>query len=181
MNKNIANTNGEQVGSTVHVFERAGLGKAPFQFVGMNKNAYQACPGAPMQPGGTCDYCGASIMFEFFIRSADGKTFKVGSDCVCKFDTGGLRRVVDAKVREMKRKANIERQDAKIARAKELLPQVADKLRAQPHPQDWRAKQGETLYACVVWYFANAGRAGQCWAAKLIEEALEISKTKIVK
>jgi hypothetical protein len=168
--RTVSNTNGEAVGSTVHVFERAGLGKAPFNFVSMNRNAYQACPGAPVQPGGTCDYCGSSIMFEFFIKSADGKTFKVGSDCVCKTDDQGLRRVVDAKVREMKRKANTERQDAKIARAKELLPLVADKLKGQPHPQDWRAKQGQTRYDCLVWYLANAGRSGACWAAKIIED-----------
>jgi len=171
--RNIGNQNGEQVGSVIHVFERAGLGKAPFRFTGMNVNKYQACPGAPIQPGGSCDYCGESIMYEFFLRSADGKVFKVGSDCIHKHDSdSGLRRVVDSKVREMKRQQNIARQDARIARAKELLPQAEAKLKAIPHPYKWKAEQGLTQYDCVVWFLESAGRKGKCWAAKLIEEAI---------
>jgi len=171
MMKSISNSNGEAVGSVVHIFERAGLGKAPFRLMATNVNKYQACPGAPIQPGGTCDYCGSSIMYEFFIRSQDGKTFKVGSDCVCKTEDAGLRRVVNAKVREMKIKATHERQDARIAAAHALLPSVEAKLRALPHPQDWRAAAGESKFSQIAWYLANAGRKGQLWAAKEIEEA----------
>src|SRR5690348_11206782 len=109
--KTIASENTSEIGSTVHCFERAGLGAAPFECVGMNENTYQACPGAPVQPGGMCDYCGSSIRFEFLIRSRDGKLFKVGSDCVHKTSDAGLRRVVDAKVREIRTKATHARQD----------------------------------------------------------------------
>lgn len=171
--KTIANENGEAVGGQVHVFERAGLGKAPFRFVAMEEKWYVACPGAPKQPGGSCDYCGESIAYLFHIRSSDGKQFHVGCDCVAKTGDAGLRKVVDAQVREAKRLANIRRQDAKIARAKELLPLVEAKLRAIPHPQDWRAKAGESKFTQVAWYLANAGRSGKCWAAREIEKVFK--------
>lgn len=71
----------EQV--TLHPFEDAGLGLAPFRFVGINKNLYSACPGHS-QPGGTCAYCGQGILYECVIKSHDGQTFTVGQDCVRK-------------------------------------------------------------------------------------------------
>lgn len=74
----------------VHVFERAGLGKAPFRCVGVVQKSYQASPDSPVQPGGSCDYCGTGIYFHCMIRSADGRTFKVGSDCVFKTGDAGL-------------------------------------------------------------------------------------------
>lgn len=172
--KSIRNENGEAVGSVIHAFELAGLGKAPFQYVGMNENLHVPYPGAPVEackPGGTCAYCGNGILYEFIIRSSDGKQFKVGSDCVRKVDEGGLRKVIDRKVAEMRRVANIKRQDARIARAKALLPSVEAKLAAIPHPNKDRAARGESKLSCILWYLANAGRSGQSWAAKVIEEA----------
>lgn len=67
---------------TLHAFEVAGLGKAPFRYVGCRKNVFVACPGAPPKAGGTCDYCSQGIMYECVIKSSDGKTFVVGCDCV---------------------------------------------------------------------------------------------------
>jgi hypothetical protein len=63
-----------------HCFEIAGLGQAPFAFVGFSVRKYQACVGAPIQCGCSCDYCGTAIMNVYEIESADGKRFKVGSD-----------------------------------------------------------------------------------------------------
>lgn len=74
----------------LHVFERAGLGKAPFQFTGMYEKVYQACQGAPIQPGSSCDYCGQGIRYCCAIIDATGKEFKVGSDCVRKTGDAGL-------------------------------------------------------------------------------------------
>lgn len=80
--------NAAEVG--VHVFERAGLGRAPFKVVGSFELKWQAHPGAPIQPGGSCDYCGQGIMYAAAIRSADGKQFKVGCDCVARTGDAGL-------------------------------------------------------------------------------------------
>lgn len=74
--------------TTIHPFERAKLGTAPFRCVAVTKNAYQACPGAPVQPGSSCDYCGTGIMYEYWIVASDAKRFKVGCDCVAR--TGAI-------------------------------------------------------------------------------------------
>lgn len=83
----------------VHKFERSGLGKAPFRCVGMTEKVYRAAPDAPAQPGGSCDYCGTGIRYCFGIRSSDGRSFIVGSECVNKTGDAGL---VVAVKREMK-------------------------------------------------------------------------------
>jgi hypothetical protein len=72
--------------ATTHPFEKAGLGYAPFRCVGCRENWFEM-PGFGRKPGGTCDYCGTGILYEFVIKSADGKSFVVGCDCVRK--TGG--------------------------------------------------------------------------------------------
>lgn len=71
--------------TTTHPFTRAGFGPAPFRCVGMTVEKYQACHGAPIQPGTSCDYCGTGIMYAFWIVNADeSRRFKVGCDCVAK-------------------------------------------------------------------------------------------------
>ena len=34
----------------------------PWRYLGMTVEKYQACPGAPIQPGASCDHCGTGIM-----------------------------------------------------------------------------------------------------------------------
>jgi hypothetical protein len=80
--------NADEIG--LHVFEKAGLGKAPFKVVGSFELKWQAHPGAPIRAGGSCDYCGNAIMYAARIRGADGRTFKVGSDCVARTGDAGL-------------------------------------------------------------------------------------------
>lgn len=89
----------------VHPFERTGLGKPPFRVVGFSVQKYQACHGAPIQPGSSCDYCGTGIMNVFHIKGADGATFKVGIDCVQKTYDVGLRKEALQAARTFKREA----------------------------------------------------------------------------
>ena len=95
---------------TLHPFEAAGLGLAPFRCVGVRENVYSAAPGH-RQPGGTCQYCGQGIMYECMIQSKDGKVFKVGIDCVRKCDRDDNRALTVAE-REMA-KINKAKKDAK--------------------------------------------------------------------
>lgn len=85
----------------IHCFENAKLGKAPFRVVGFEVRKYQACPGAPVQPGASCDYCGTGIMNVFHIKGAgvEDTPFKVGCDCVAKTGDGGLRKAVNGLIR----------------------------------------------------------------------------------
>lgn len=94
----------------VHVWEGAGLGKAPYRFLGLEVSKFQACPGAPVKAGSSCDYCPASIMNCFWFESADGKPFKVGCECFYKANADrSLRAKVDAAVRAHDRKVAAER------------------------------------------------------------------------
>lgn len=60
----------------VHLFEKAGLGLAPFRCVAVYEDKI----------GSGCAYCGTGIKIFCIIQSSDEKTFKVGTDCVLKVD-----------------------------------------------------------------------------------------------
>lgn len=157
-----------------HVFETAGLGVAPFRFVRSYESKYQACPGAPVQPGSSCDFCATAIMTVCVILSADGREFKVGCDCVEKTGDAGLRRFVTEIQRE-KRAAATRRRNAKaddrIAAARELLSRddIRARLSAEPHPLKWQADKGATRLDWAEWMMANAGRSGRLDVAKALE------------
>lgn len=143
----------------VHIFEKAGLGKAPFRLVGVETsadraalNAHRAANGQCYTTnlcGGTCDYCGQAIFNVFRIESADGKDFKVGCDCVRKTGDAGLTRVIDDQVRKIerdkRRAAKVRRLEAAKAYCEERLATFAGTLASLPHPNDYRARSGETL------------------------------------
>jgi hypothetical protein len=74
----------------MHVFERAKLGIAPFYCFSSEEKIFQACPGAPIQPGSSCDYCGQGIRYVYWIKGRTGSAFKVGSDCVMRTGDAGL-------------------------------------------------------------------------------------------
>ena len=76
----------------MHVFEKAGLGKAPFKLIGFSECIFKPAPDVPARPGTSCDYCGTGIMTVCHIRGADGKQFKVGCNCVEKTGDAGLIR-----------------------------------------------------------------------------------------
>jgi len=162
------------VGSTIHAFEVAGLGKAPFKFTGMSEKVYQACHGAPVQPGSVCDYCGTAIRYEFWIKSADQKTFKVGCDCVSKTDDMGLRRVVDGAMADFKRKQLHDKNTAKVDEVKSLMDKadVQARLRSLSHPHAGMASEGKTLLQYAEWMMLNAGVAGKLKLGKMIREAM---------
>lgn len=174
--------------SVKHPFERAGLGLAPFRFVGMVEKLYVSCPGAPAQPGGTCDYCSNGIRYVYNIRSADGKTFGVGSECVRKIERADNRLVksVEAAERAFKRKQNQAKRAAalpkELARISEAKTQVETnedlraKLAAEPHPYAKAFRDNEevtrTLLDYVEWMFKSAGHSGRLKIARMIEKQL---------
>jgi hypothetical protein len=93
---------------TLHPFEQAGLGKAPFRYLGSDEKRTKSG-----QPAGTCDYCYRGILTCCVIGSADGKSFVVGCDCVRKTFGPGNRVLTDmernvARVNLEKRRAKAE-------------------------------------------------------------------------
>lgn len=103
--------------STIHKFELAGLGKAPYRFVGVTEHKFQACQGEPVKAGASCDFCGSAIMYAANVISADGRRFKVGCDCALSIGDKGLR----TKVAAWQRAHDAEKREAakarKVARA----------------------------------------------------------------
>ncbi len=149
--------------STIHRFEKAGLGKAPFHFTGqVSEKMYCACQGAPVRPGSTCDYCGTCIRYEFWVKSSCGKTFKVGCDCIHKTEDAGLIQQISKAERQLRDKKNAavkakkqERIASRVAKAKEVLPSIRGTLASQPHPSRHFADQGKTLLDYVRWCLDN--------------------------
>lgn len=155
-----------------HKFERAGLGKAPFRYVGHSTEIYQAIPGdpnCPIQPGASCHYCGTGISDVYYIESADGKRSKIGSTCISKVGDAGLVK----HVKRAKRKAQILREHARIKTARENLPIIESALRTKHHPYPHLAKCGLTSFSFATWMLEHAGHSGQMKAARMIEKTLK--------
>jgi hypothetical protein len=157
-----------------HVFEHAGLGVAPFAFVRVEIRKYQACEGAPVQPGGSCQYCGEGIMECCFIRDSQGKEFMVGNVCVGKTGDDRLYQPVKKAINRVHTEQRHKRELQRIEAARELLKR--DDLRAilasRPHPYSDLAAKGLTELSWAEWMMAHAGNAGQMCVAKTLE-ALE--------
>ena len=151
----------------IHVFEKVKLGIAPFKVVDYSHETYQSCPGAPIQVGAACNYCGTGIKDVFHIRSADGKTFKVGSTCVNKTGDKGL---IDPVKKELYR-LKVERSEKRCVDAFEKLEDVKAILISRSHPQAWATDL--TLYDWAKWMISNAGLSGHLKVARVIEKALK--------
>lgn len=160
----------------VHKFELAGLGKAPYRLGGVVERKYQACYGAPVQPGSTCDYCHTSIMYEYWIHSSDGKRFKVGCDCVLKTDSE--RSLVDAVKREanrIKTEARHAKEDARIAEGVAWFTANREAVAKHPHPYAGRLRDTVTLADYVDWCL-GCGRSGKLAALAMARRAVETSE-----
>ena len=145
----------------IHCFEKAGLGKAPFRFVGMVHQpklygqavvGYAGGVAITTKPGTSCDFCGTYIINIFQLESADGKRFVVGCDCVRKTGDAGLIRVIDKKVAEMT-KARKAASAAEKAAADKALCETFDLLALShlPHPTPFMAAKGMTLADWSRW------------------------------
>jgi hypothetical protein len=158
-------------GKTIHPFEKAGFGKAPFRYVGMSVEKYQACHGAPIQPGTSCDYCSQGIMNVCHIVSSDGFRFKVGCDCVRKVSHKGERLLTDFEraYRKSQNEARHASQDAKINAALARMPGNRHLFEALPHPSIDRL----TLADWVDWMLDHSGRAGKVKVATMINKVLD--------
>jgi hypothetical protein len=173
--------------NAIHPFEAAGLGKAPFRFVGMveqdtlygevilNRAEWERT-GIAMtaKPGGSCAFCGNYILHMYQIKSADGRRFHVGCDCVEKTEDRAL--VSDIKVATRKREKARRAAAAKRVTG-ELEALLADAtvraaLTAKPHPNAKRAAQGETLLDSIEWARVRCGAAGRAKLLKQIKAAI---------
>lgn len=155
-----------------HAFDHIAPG--PYRYVGCFEKVYQACQGAPIQPGGTCDHCAAGIRFCYRVKAADGTEFIVGSSCIEKAgEKGRLPSNVKAEANRIKREAKAERDAARIAAGRELFAANREAFAAAPHPRGFEDREtGEplTLADQVEWMMINSGTTGRVKTARLIEK-----------
>lgn len=151
--------------TTAHKFELAGLGRPPYRFIGHTEHKFQACHGAPVQAGTSCDYCGTGIVDAYNFTSADGRRFKVGSDCVAKAGDRGMVDLIKraaAKIATERRHAREAEQIASIA-ARLRNEAVRDALHAQPHPESlvYSYLRNHTLLDWAEHMMAHGGNSGK--------------------
>lgn len=172
-------TNGDEMVREVHPFEKAGLGRAPFRFIGVEVKIGpimlddgMTMVGSPGQPMGTCAYCGNGIAECCHIRDADGKTFIVGNVCVNKTADKPLI----SKVKLAMRKRNAEKRKAReAARIERMLETFAREdvkavLATTDSPNAYRAaERGETALCWAEFMVANAGNKGKIEVARKVE------------
>ena len=163
--------------TTDHPFDVAGLGRPPYAIVGMSRETYQACHGAPVQPGGSCDYCGQGITYQVRVRSADGAVFKVGCDCAEKAEPSWGRTVQTFRNDEQRKLARVAREKrnakrratAAIKRTRDAVilsdmladPRTVAAAEVAPHP----SIAGKTLADYVDWCQANGANPAKLIAA----------------
>lgn len=155
----------------VHVFEKAGLGKAPYKFLGEFKNVYQACPDAPQQPGGSCSYCGTAIMYEYHLQSrVDGSTFKVGCECIRRAGDSGLQKSIKPAIAKRERENRQRLQEEKRAKLLAILDDPTNRQKLDRLPSPWSPNRPLLGYleGCV-----NHAGAGIAKALKLAAASIE--------
>ena len=174
----------------VHPFEQAGLGRAPFRFIGASElrgplrypqaNGTVVEVGSPGQPMGTCDYCGQGIALCCRVESADGRKFTVGSDCLSKVYAKGTRLLTDAQraVRKIQRDNKAAKLAERRAAARGLLDANPELMTDEPHPMAWRAERGDTMRDYALFLLTCGGATGQARGCRMVEQASKVSEAE---
>jgi hypothetical protein len=59
-----------------------------WRVIGWRESKFQACQGAPVRAGATCQKCGQSIMYVVTLKSSAGEVLDVGQDCAVTLEGG---------------------------------------------------------------------------------------------
>jgi hypothetical protein len=168
----------------IHPFQKAGLGLAPFRYIGVKHQdiSYGQAVighigGVPIttKPGGTCDACGTYIVDMYRIRSADGRESVVGCDCIKKvgYKVESLPKLKAdlKKAAKAKRAVAKGKEEVRIEAARDAFQSAPAMFTDKPHPTKFRAEQGASFRDYVEWMLIHAGHSGRFSMAKLIEKA----------
>ena len=160
-----------------HCFESAGLGKAPYKYDGMTENVFDNKDGTT-KAGGCCDYCFAGIRYEYWLKSADGKRFKVGCDCVAKVGDTGLLKIIQHSPEFVAHKLATENKRALAVDAElnALISANSETFRSHRHPLNFNNLQTNeplSYMDYVEWMMRNCGRSGKAKLLRTIKKHLE--------
>ena len=167
---------------TMHVFEKHGLGKAPYKFLGVEelRGPITLADGSQVgyygQPMGCCKYCGTGIAYLFWLESADSKRFYVGSDCIFKSSDAGLKRIIDPIVKAHKAEVAANRSKLLVAMFEDYLksdPKFFENDK-RPHPYSFYASQGKTYGDYNKWIYEHSGFASRAKMARQFLTAANI-------
>jgi hypothetical protein len=177
--------------TTVHPWERAGLGKAPFRWLGVRhlvgpiriaqSDGTTLEIGAPGQPMGSCAYCAQGIAECHSIKSADGKVFMVGCDCVRRVSEPGdpVLKAAESAAKKRRNAAararNAAKATASASRIAELLADENVRARLAAYIEPGIASYGiagKSFLAHAEWLASRCGNAGRLRLIARIEAAL---------
>lgn len=174
--------NTESPKTIVHCFEEAGLGKAPFRFVGCKSYAgngetrivdQRGGVTTSTTPGTSCAFCGTYIVEAYVIESADRKRFNVGCDCVYKTGDFGLVNLVKKAANKLHTEKRHIREAAKIAQLMAEIEANKEALSALPGMNDWAVKHDKNAYDHALEMASYSGNAGKL---KWLKMALDLLK-----
>jgi len=146
--------------TSIHPFERAGLGSPSYRYCGMEQSVHVA--GDVVKSGSSCDFCGTAITFCYWFKGAEGRKFKVGSSCVAKSGDGNLKRAISADKRKHQRELSRARALRLRDEVELLIEDNLELLEQAPHPDRYFASTGKTLVDYIDYH-----RLGESCGPKL--------------
>lgn len=157
----------------MHVFERSGLGRAPFRCVGFSEIVF-TYPDGTSKAGGSCDYCGTGIRYACHIKASDGRAFKVGTDCVAKTgDAGLIKSYKNRPEVRAARRAKAAAKDASVCAEWAVLieaPATVTKLSAMFVPgRPWVPGETVTLLDSMKRLWGMCGASGRARTLKTLK------------
>lgn len=154
-----------------HAFEIAGLGLAPFRFVGASENVI-TYPDGTQKAGGSCDYCGTGIRLECRIISADGKSAVVGCNCISKVGDSGLLKAYKTSPAFRAHQRALARERARVIMATfaATMADNAAALKAAPHPYGFTDRATGLPLTLADYYTYRNGGCGAAGRARLLKE-----------
>jgi len=113
----------------MHLFVQKGMGCEPFKFDHFE-----------FKTGVVCEICGHSLKNVYYVKSADGRLFSVGADCIRKTVDFSLKRELEVAIVTEKKAYETKR----IQRAIDILGanDSREELKKQLAPDPWRAQIG---------------------------------------
>ena len=122
-----------------HLFEIAGLGKAPFSFVNVQ---YLPSTDSGFFQGigktGICAYCGQSNLKTLcHVKSADGNEFIVGTSCVHKTCSTKTYNYVNRVEKKIKKEYKLKQEKLLIEKYFSIYKNYEMELKSVPHPNKY--------------------------------------------
>ena len=155
-----------------HIYESAGVGIAPYKFVGIwqypgqamqeaNPEVYnRAMKEAPQTKNHICGcaLCGTYIVNNYLVKDGNSDLWAIGSECISKIngmkEVAAEAKVAKKKIEKAEKRKKAEAKEFKDTElAKELLAddRIRARLSEQPHPSEHFASQGQTRLDWAEW------------------------------